>query len=204
MRFELADRVNSKLGDLKFYIESNIGSNSLYNNQRTVADKIEELCKEFFRLENFRVDEATSNRSVEDFKLEGELVDAKTHSNSKSFSMPQIISFWRYKNLLDEDGGIDTNLFELIVSYRYENDLFIVEDIKFDSFFNLDTSCIRIDNLGNGLIQLNTSKGEVYIFQDNDIHKFNRILNDKYIEYCNKQIDKIKKNKEKVVEIEQE
>ena len=205
MKFKLYSLVHKYLEKLKIYINSNICEDKIYKNQRTVADKMEDLCKIFFKESGFKVEEPRSNRSVEDFKLNNELIDVKTHCENKEFSMPQIISFWRYKKfLLDENEKIKNNLFELVISYIFVENKLNVTSVKFDSFFNLNVEYIRIDNLGKGLIQLNKSKcGELYIFSDNNLSNFNHILNIKCIKFYDSLIEKTKKLRSNLFEIQE-
>ena len=194
MKFKLTEEVVKYLPELKTYIEST-KPNGLYNNQRTVGDLFEKLSIEFFKSKGCDVKLPASNRTIEDFTLNGELVDVKSHAIDKKFSMPQIISFKRLeKHLISvKEKKIIRNLFELVIEYSIINGKIKVHNIMFDSFFNLDINHIEIYNLGNGLIELKRKNGIVYKFTDNNIEEFISILEKKYISFCEKQILKFQK-----------
>jgi hypothetical protein len=191
MKYKYTQQVRRMTPELKQFIENRAGNSQSYSQQRTTADAIERLCIEFFQSKGSKVELPSSNRTAEDFILDGHLVDVKTVASNKSFHLAEIISYQRYrKRLVNTTGnGVKENLYILSISYRVNNlNAIIVDSIEFDTIFNLNLERLRIDNLGNGQIQL--ADKDLPLFVNNDFDEFVVALARMYEAFCDKQIEK--------------
>lgn len=191
MKFKYTQTIRYMIPELKEFIENKSGNSRAYAQQRTAGDAIERMCIEFFQSKGRNVELPESNRTAEDFILDGNLVDVKTVATNKAFHLAEIISYQRYRKRLINDtaSGVKQNLYILSVSYCVDSlGAIKVDRIEFDTIFNLNVERLRIDNLGNGQIQL--ADKALPLFVDNNFDEFVVTLAQMYEDFCNKQIEK--------------
>lgn len=168
--------------------------------QRTIGDLLEfkviELLKSL-KDDNLINDyvEARSKKSVEDISLiENDIhhyVDIKTHNLDLDFSMPNLTSIEKLREILLDD---KKTLIYVFISYKIQENLVIINNIEVKYIWNLDFSILRIGSLGRGQLQIKNMNNEL-IFNDDDkltwFEKLKKVVN----LYHDSRIKKIEKEK---------
>lgn len=168
--------------------------------QRTIGDLLEfkviELLKSLKddNLINESI-EARSKKSVEDITLiENDIhhyVDIKTHNLDLDFSMPNLTSIEKLREILLDD---KKTLIYVFISYKIQENLVIINNIEVKYIWNLDFSILRIGSLGRGQLQIKNMNNEL-IFNDDDkltwFEKLKKVVN----LYHDSRIKKIEKEK---------
>lgn len=165
--------------------------------QRTVGDLIESKVSEILR--NVKSDLITekraprSKKSIEDVTLVSSgvtyYIDPKTHDVNSDFSMPNLTSVEKIKKLFLNK---NEELVYVFVSYRIENAVINIVEVKVFFIWELDISILGVGALGKGQLQIKnaneslvfTSKGKENWYVD-----FKKLVQI----YLKKQITKIKK-----------
>ena len=165
--------------------------------QRTVGDLIESKVSEI--LKNTSSDLITeiraprSKKSIEDVTLVSSgityYIDPKTHDVNSDFSMPNLTSIEKIKKLFLKN---TEELVYVFVSYRIQEGVINIVDVKVFFIWELDISILGIGALGKGQLQIKnaneslvfTSKGKEKWYDD-----FKKVVQ----VYLKKQITKIKK-----------
>jgi hypothetical protein len=165
--------------------------------QRTVGDLIESKVSEI--LKNTSSDLITeiraprSKKSIEDVTLVSSgityYIDPKTHDVNSDFSMPNLTSIEKIKKLFLKN---TEELVYVFVSYRIQEGIINIVDVKVFFIWELDISILGIGALGKGQLQIKnaneslvfTSKGKEKWYDD-----FKKVVQ----VYLKKQITKIKK-----------
>lgn len=165
--------------------------------QRTVGDLIESKVSEI--LKNTSSDLITeiraprSKKSIEDVTLVSSgityYIDPKTHDVNSDFSMPNLTSIEKIKKLFLKN---TEELVYVFVSYRIQEGIINIVDVKVFFIWELDISILGIGALGKGQLQIKnaneslvfTSKGKEKWYDD-----FKKVVQ----VYLKKQISKIKK-----------
>lgn len=165
--------------------------------QRTVGDLIESKVSEI--LKNTSSDLITeiraprSKKSIEDVTLISSgvtyYIDPKTHDVNSDFSMPNLTSIEKIKKLFLKS---TEELVYVFVSYRIQDGIINIVDVKVFFIWELDISILGIGALGKGQLQIKnaneslvfTSKGKENWYDD-----FKKVVQ----VYLKKQITKIKK-----------
>lgn len=165
--------------------------------QRTVGDLIESKVSEI--LKNTSSDLITeiraprSKKSIEDVTLISSgvtyYIDPKTHDVNSDFSMPNLTSIEKIKKLFLKS---TEELVYVFVSYRIQEGVINIVDVKVFFIWELDISILGIGALGKGQLQIKnaneslvfTSKGKENWYDD-----FKKVVQ----VYLKKQITKIKK-----------
>ena len=163
---------------------------------RAVGDKLEadtvDILKEILPK---NLVEAKSKRSIDDFTLvfDGNinLFDTKSHfvQETDGFSMPNLISVKRLKDVLEDDSKTLSYVF---IDYKRENGNVLIEDIHIKYIWELDWSILSIGALGKGQLQIKDANKEL-IFTDMGKDAWFEILKVKVMEFYTKQILKIEK-----------
>lgn len=163
---------------------------------RAVGDKLEadtvDILKEILPK---NLVEAKSKRSIDDFTLvfDGNinLFDTKSHfvQETDGFSMPNLISVKRLKDVLEDDSKTLSYVF---IDYKRENGNVLIEDIHIKYIWELDWSILSIGALGKGQLQIKDANKEL-IFTDMGKDAWFGILKTKVMEFYTKQILKIEK-----------
>lgn len=168
--------------------------------QRTIGDLLEfkviELLKSLKgdNLINESI-EARSKKSVEDITLiQNDIhhyVDIKTHNLDLDFSMPNLTSIEKLREILLDD---KKTLIYVFISYKIQENLVIINNIEVKYIWNLDFSILRIGSLGRGQLQIKNMNNEL-IFNDDDkltwFEKLKKVVN----LYHDSRIKKIEKEK---------
>lgn len=165
--------------------------------QRTVGDLIESKVSEILR--NVKSELITekraprSKKSIEDVTLVSGgvtyYIDPKTHDVNSDFSMPNLTSVEKIKKLFLNK---NEELVYVFVSYRIENAVINIVEVKVFFIWELDISILGVGALGKGQLQIKnaneslvfTSKGKENWYVD-----FKKLVQI----YLKKQITKIKK-----------
>lgn len=168
--------------------------------QRTIGDLLEFKVIEI--LKSLKDDnlineyiEARSKKSVEDITLiENDIhhyVDIKTHNLDLDFSMPNLTSIEKLREILLDD---KKTLIYVFISYKIQENLVIINTIEVKYIWNLDFSILRIGSLGRGQLQIKNMNNEL-IFNDDDkltwFEKLKKVVN----LYHDSRIKKIEKEK---------
>ena len=143
--------------------------------QRGYADLIEaEVAASFQRQYPDTFHPPRSKRSVEDFSLRDETgdhwYDVKSFDVNADFSMPNLISVDRLKKILNDP--LQT-LSYISVYYSVDHDKKVV-DIIDHLVYNIcmiDHSCLAIQNLGLGILQLKNAKDPIVTYDGDDWEK---------------------------------
>jgi hypothetical protein len=177
--------VNLKKNQVKQYIKDIVTENlsdfdAIYGGeQRTYGDLIQKkVCDILFENTNELITEtkrARSKKSVEDVTLISNgikyYVDPKSHDTESDFSMPNLTSIEKIKNIYHSK---NEELLYVFVSYTlYENTVFIKE-IKVLFFWEIDIEICNVGALGNGQLQIkdagkelkSTDKGKLLWYED--------------------------------------
>ena len=191
--------MNPVIQFIKTQLEENLTNFELVDGgqQRTVGDLIESKVSEILR--NSRSELITekraprSKKSIEDVTLVSGTVlyyiDPKTHDVNSDFSMPNLTSIEKIKKLFLNQ---NEELVYVFVSYRLQNAMINIVDIKVFFLWELDVSILGIGALGKGQLQIKNANNKLVftsIGKDNWYKGFKKLVQ----EYLKKQIIKIKK-----------
>jgi hypothetical protein len=164
--------------------------------QRSVGDKIEDDCSMIVK--QFYSDgyvAARSKRSIEDFSIKSSdhlfYFDVKTHfiQEELGFSMPNLVSIDKLRNLLKED---NKSLIYIFVDYKRNDTDVIIENVVVKYVWELDWSILGIGALGKGQLQIKNANNEMILTEIGKEEWF-KILKLKGLEYNRKQLIKIEK-----------
>lgn len=168
--------------------------------QRTIGDLLEfkviELLKSLKddNLINESI-EARSKKSVEDITLiENDIqhyVDIKTHNLDLDFSMPNLTSIEKLREILLDD---KKTLIYVFISYKTQENLVIINNIEVKYIWNLDFSILRIGSLGRGQLQIKNMNNELIFNDDNKLTWFEKLKKVVNL-YHDSRIKKIEKEK---------
>lgn len=163
---------------------------------RAVGDKLEadvsNIVNDVFKTE-FR--NPKSKRSIDDFSLVNGnkigLFDVKSHfiQTEKGFSMPNLISVKRLKEVLEND--LQT-LSYIFIDYKRENGDVLIEDVHIKYIWELDWSILGIGALGKGQLQIKNANKQMIFTQDGKDAWFS-ILKKKVISFYKNELKKIEK-----------
>jgi hypothetical protein len=186
---------NLQLGNLLKLKLNNFNLSDSYGH-RAVGDKLEadvsNIISEVFKHEFVN---PKSKRSIDDFSLVTDnnisLFDVKTHfiQNTMGFSMPNLISVKRLKDVLEND--LQT-LSYVFIDYKRENGNVLIEDVHIKYIWELDWSILGIGALGKGQLQIKNAN-KALIFTNIGKDDWFEILKVKVIEFYKKEIIKINK-----------
>jgi hypothetical protein len=168
--------------------------------QRTIGDLLEFKVIEILKslkddnLINEYV-EARSKKSVEDISLIGNdihhYVDIKTHNLDLDFSMPNLTSIEKLREiLLDEN----KSLIYVFISYKIQENLVIINNVEVKYIWNLDFSILRIGSLGRGQLQIKNMNNELIFNDDSKLTWFEKLKKVVNL-YHDSRIKKIEKEK---------
>jgi hypothetical protein len=143
--------------------------NSMGLGQRGIGDLLEDLVKATYsslltESDLYQCIQPSTVRSIEDFSIAGEghvYYDVKTRDLDRNFSMPNLISAKRLYRLYQQK---NVELRYALVEYRGVDANKEVVSYTEMSIESIDWSCLSIQNLGEGQIQLNGT-GSPAIFQ---------------------------------------
>jgi hypothetical protein len=163
--------------------------------QRTVGDLIESKVSEIlFNAPSELITEkrtARSKKSIEDITLiSGGVtyyIDPKTHDINSEFSMPNLTSITKLKQLFTSD---DKELIYIIVGYILSEGIVIINDIKVFFIWELDVSILGVGALGNGQLQIKNANSDL-IFTNKGKRGWYSDFTSLVQEYLKKQIKKI-------------
>lgn len=139
--------------------------------------------------------EAKSKRSIDDFTLVFDgvinLFDTKSHfiQNGDGFSMPNLISVKRLKDVLEDELKTLSYVF---IDYKRENGDVLIEDVHIKYIWELDWSILSIGALGKGQLQIKDANKQL-VFTDMGKDAWFSILKIKVLEFYKKQLLKIQK-----------
>jgi hypothetical protein len=143
--------------------------------QRGYADLIEaEVAASFQRKYPEKFHAARSKRSVEDFSLRDETgdhwYDVKSFDENADFSMPNLVSIERLAKILKDP---NQTLTYVVVHYSVDHDKKLVDltDYRMYNIEYIDHSCLAIQNLGLGVLQLKNSKNPILVYEGDDWSK---------------------------------
>lgn len=193
--------------DIQLELEEKLKSFQIQqgSEQRTIGDlvehKVKEICKEFSIKKNLQFKDRRSKKSLEDFTLiqtkDGidnvYYFDPKTHDENSEFSMPNLSSIDKLKNLLLSDNESLVNIF---VSYSIEENTVTVNKIDVKYIWELDFSVLRIGSLGKGQLQISNMKNNL-IFTNEGKLEWLKKLKLKVNEYHDDQIKRLEKERKK-------
>lgn len=191
--------MNPVIQFIKTQLEENLTNFELVDGgqQRTVGDLIESKVSEILRNSNSELitekRAPRSKKSIEDVTLVsgGVLyyIDPKTHDVNSDFSMPNLTSIEKIKKLFLNQ---NEELVYVFVSYRLQNGMINIVDIKVFFLWELDVSILGIGALGKGQLQIKNANNKLVftsIAKENWYKEFKKLVQ----EYLKKQIIKIKK-----------
>lgn len=191
--------MNPVIQFIKTQLEENLTNFELVDGgqQRTVGDLIESKVSEILRNSNSELitekRAPRSKKSIEDVTLVsgGVLyyIDPKTHDVNSDFSMPNLTSIEKIKKLFLNQ---NEELVYVFVSYRLQNGMINIVDIKVFFLWELDVSILGIGALGKGQLQIKNANNKLVftsIGKENWYKEFKKLVQ----EYLKKQIIKIKK-----------
>lgn len=168
--------------------------------QRTIGDLLEFKVIEILKslkddnLINESI-EARSKKSVEDITLiENDIqhyVDIKTHNLDLDFSMPNLTSIEKLREILLDD---KKTLIYVFISYKIQENLVIINNIEVKYIWNLDFSILRIGSLGRGQLQIKNMNNELVFNDDNKLTWFEKLKKVVNL-YHDSRIKKIEKEK---------
>lgn len=106
-----------------------------------------------------------SNRSMEDVKITAGRacvhLDVKTRNLGREFSMPNIVSIRRLERFYRKG----TNVFVVLTADYRDHGCFIsVEDVRWHRVEEICWSCLSIQNLGQGQLQLTDARRPIRLF----------------------------------------
>ena len=163
---------------------------------RAVGDKLEADTVDILREKlPQNLVEAKSKRSIDDFSLvfDGNinLFDTKSHfiQSEGGFSMPNLISVKRLKNVLEDDSKTISYVF---IDYKRENGIVLIDDIHVKYIWELDWSILGIGALGKGQLQIKDANKQM-VFTNMGKHEWLEILKVKVVKFYEKEILKINK-----------
>jgi len=163
---------------------------------RAVGDKLEsDTAYVASQLFNVEFGNPTSKRSIEDFsvliKNTLHMYDVKTHyiQSTAGFSMPNLISVKRLKNVLENNLQ---SLCYIFIDYKRENGWVLIEDIHIKYVWELDWSILTIGSLGKGQLQIKDANKKL-IFTTIGKDAWFEILKLKVKEFYRKELNKIQK-----------
>jgi hypothetical protein len=163
---------------------------------RTVGDKIESDCSSIVKKHFIKkYAKARSKKSIEDFTIihnkQNIFCDVKTHflQGKKGFSMPNLVSVKKLKKLLESD---NESLIYVFVDYARKNGIVEIKEINIKYVWELHWDMLRIGALGKGQLQIKNANNDL-MFTNIGKDKWFSILNEKVIQFYNKEIIKIKK-----------
>jgi len=169
--------------------------------QRSVADLVEHKVKRIlFSLEcnpfikSFLP--ARSKKSLEDCTLIDHedhtfYVDIKTHDINAKFSMPNLTSIEKIRQINSQE---TKDIIYVFVGYYVENQIVFIHSIETKFIWELDFSMLQIGNLGKGQLQICNMKNKL-VFTDKG--KF------LWFEDLKKVVNKFHKKRIKIIEKEQ-
>lgn len=175
--FELIDGGQQRtIGDL---VESSIANLILNINHELISETIE----------------SSGKKSIEDVTLVSKNVkyyaDSKTRNINAKFSMPNLTSIEKIKNIINNE---NEELIYIFVTYDIENNFVKIKEVKVAFVWELDVEMLSIGNLGKGQLQIRNAK-ESLIFTDkgkeewfSDVKKLAQFFFKKQIIKLNKQI----------------
>lgn len=141
--------------------------------QRGVADQIEALISEIASKaklpEGYRYEKARSKRSVEDFSFRSSSkslwYDVKSHDVNGEFCMPNLVSIDRCRKVLKDDSQ---DIIYIFVAYEVDevNEKVNIKEIEFRPIHTLDHSCLAIQNLGMGVLQIKNAHKVLYFYSE--------------------------------------
>lgn len=168
--------------------------------QRTIGDLLEFKVIEILKSlkdDNLINDyvEARSKKSVEDITLiENDIhhyVDIKTHNLDLDFSMPNLTSIEKLREILLDD---KKTLIYVFISYKIQENLVIINNIEVKYIWNLDFSILRIGSLGRGQLQIKNMNNELIFNDDTKLTWFEKLKKVVNL-YHDSRIKKIEKEK---------
>lgn len=169
--------------------------------QRGIADLVEHEVSLAAKQHNFgdgwQYFEARSKRSPEDFSLkhkDGKVIyyDVKTHDMNGDFCMPNLISLDRARKIIKSD----IELIYIFVKYKVSDESFLqIDSIDFIPLNKISFSCIEIQNLGLGVLQLKNAHKPIDFYSDTR-HNWLVELNKRALAFYDKQIAKFEKLKD--------
>jgi hypothetical protein len=177
--------VNLEKNQVKQYIKD-ILSKNLSNfeavnggEQRTYGDLIEKrVCDILFERTNELITEtkrARSKKSIEDVTLISDgvkyYVDPKSHNTEADFSMPNLTSIEKIKNIYHSK---NEELLYVFISYTLSENMVFIKEIKVLFFWEIDINICNVGALGNGQLQIkdankelkSTDKGKILWYED--------------------------------------
>ena len=142
--------------------------NSMGLGQRGIGDLLEDCVKDAYRQhlsdsDTYRYLKPTTVRSIEDFSVAGEgrvYYDVKTRDLDRDFSMPNLISAKRLYRLYQHE---NVELRYALIEYRGADNTKEVVGYTERPIESIDWSCLSVQNLGEGQIQLSCT-GDPAIF----------------------------------------
>ena len=191
--------INPIKAHIKELLEENLQNFNLVDGgqQRTVGDLIESKVSEIlFNAPSELITEkrvARSKKSIEDVTLISEgityYIDPKTHDMNSDFSMPNLTSISKLKQLFKSD---DKELIYIFVGYVLSEGVVIVNDIKVFFIWELDISILGVGALGNGQLQIKNANSDL-VFTDKGKKSWYSDFTILVQEYLRKRLKKINK-----------
>lgn len=193
----LVEKINPVKQHIKKLLDENLKTFELVKGgqQRTVGDLIESKVLEILYNSNSElISEKRPPRgvkSIEDVTLVSDkivyYVDPKTRNINAKFSMPNLTSVEKIKELFLSD---NEELIYVFINYSLINGMVVIEDIKVFFIWELDSSILGIGALGKGQLQIKDAKKELIFTNKGKLRWFSdfKIL---VQEYLKKQIIKI-------------
>lgn len=165
--------MNQKLlTQINGYLLNNLYSNNIPNGaeQRTVGDllsfKIKEYLLQYSNPNIVELQLSKSKKSMENFVLidtDGisNYFNIVTHDINSKFSMPNLTSINRIKDVFNRD---NENLLFMFVSYEKNGSNITVIDIDIKYIWQIDFNNLRIGSLGKGQLQISNMNKDITLF----------------------------------------
>jgi len=148
-------------------------------------DKILELQDEIIEIEHNPIGDIEITNEDQFF-----IIDVKLQDMSKVYSVPNLISIKKAKDILKNN---DNHIIYIFVEYEIDKILHktIIRNIRVQTIESLDWSYLAIQNLGRGQLQIKNTADGLKFNNDVDRCQWYGELKDKAIEYYNNLILKI-------------
>ena len=167
--------------------------------QRSIADSIEHKVKTILMTTKMydiikETLEPRGSKSIEDVTIVGKndmtfYVDTKTHNVNRKFSMPNLTSVEKLRNLFSH---YDTELIYVFVSYSVSDNYVNLLSFDVKYIWEIDVDCLRVGALGLGQLQIKDKNKPLKFVNISKLEWFNKLKTMVNI-YHKKQIESIKK-----------
>lgn len=116
------------------------------------------------------------------------IIDFKTQDMDKVYSVPNLISIKKAKDILINH---DNYIIYVFIEYKINNNILLISNIKIQNIESLDWSYLAIQNLGRGQLQIKNTSTDLIFNNDVTRSEWLNQFKDKALEYYNNLILKI-------------